>query len=64
MASDTHYYRARAMEERDRAATATDPGIANIHRDLAAKYEALAKAAEGQPPLWRDVDDVPDPRPA
>ena len=64
MASDTAYYRARAIEERDRAATATEPSIANIHRDLAAKYEALAKAAESQPPLWRDLDDVSDAQPA
>lgn len=64
MASDTEYYRARANEERDRAAMATDPSIANVHRDLAAKYEAQAKAAEAQPPLWRDLDDMSDARPA
>lgn len=57
---DTGYYRARAVEERARAAAAAEPYIANIHRDLAGKYEALARETDVQitsRPLW-DWSDV------
>ena len=47
--SDKDYYRARALEERDRAQTANERKIAAIHRDLAKKYEALEKEVERQP---------------
>ena len=42
------YYRARAAEERDRAAQSDRPGIAQIHLDLAEKYDALSREAEHQ----------------
>ncbi|MCL6740582.1 hypothetical protein LZ518_05480 [Sphingomonas sp. RB56-2] len=48
---DSGYYRARAIEERARAAECDDRSIAGIHLELAAKYEALAKVANIQPTL-------------
>ena len=54
--SELEYYRLRAREERERAATSPNPIVAEVHRALADKYEALA----GQPEiraalsrLWR-----------
>lgn len=49
MTSDTNYYSARALEELERAAAASNPGAAAIHRELAAKYAALADEAAVQP---------------
>ena len=46
---DADYYRNRAAEERDRAATADRPAIAEIHLELAQKYERLASEANAQP---------------
>lgn len=46
---DLAYYRQRASEERDRATTATDPSIAEIHMVLAAKYEAIIEQARARP---------------
>lgn len=57
--NDKDYYRARALEERDRAATAHEPSIAAIHRDLADKYEALAKKRGVQPTLRSAWDAMP-----
>lgn len=37
-------YRRRAAEERERAQTARDDLIAQTHRDLAEKYDAVADA--------------------
>jgi hypothetical protein len=48
---DSEYFRARAIEERARAADGGDQTIANIHLDLAEKYEALANITDGQPTL-------------
>lgn len=62
MTTDLDYYGARALEERERAASASEPSIAQIHRDLAVKYEALAKEAEAQPTLrpgWEGSDAQP-----
>lgn len=42
---DIQYFRARAIEERQRAAQVSRDGIAQIHLDLAEKYEALARSA-------------------
>ena len=56
--SDQDYFRARAEEERQRASQATAPNIANIHLELAAKYDELvglhAPTIDG-----RDTDDSP-----
>jgi hypothetical protein len=60
MTTDLDYYRARALEERNRAAAASDPSIANIHLELAAKYEARAKDARAGPTLrpgWGGTSD-------
>ncbi|MEO6580654.1 MAG: hypothetical protein ABIN83_05835 [Sphingomicrobium sp.] len=43
---DRHYFRTRALEERHRASTAPTAEIADIHQQLAAKYEALGEDAE------------------
>ena len=40
------YYRSRAAEERDAAASAPNPAIARTHHDLAAMYDRMAKEAE------------------
>lgn len=64
MTSDVDYYRARAFEERERAATPSDPHIASIHGDLAAKYEALASEADVQPTLQPSWDGISDAQPA
>ena len=53
---DYNYYRARALEERKRAAVSK---WANIHLSLAAKYEALAKKAEVAPTLRSGWDSPP-----
>jgi hypothetical protein len=39
------YYRTRADEERERAASANSESIAQIHLELAEKYDALAREA-------------------
>lgn len=60
MTTDLDYYRARALEERDRAAAASDPSIANIHLELAAKYEERAEEAGAGPSLqpgWGGASD-------
>ena len=36
------YFRARALEERERAAAAADPAIRAVHLDFAGRYEAAA----------------------
>lgn len=64
MTSDVDYYRARAFEERERAVTASNPSIANIHCDLAAKYEALAKQGKTRPTLRPSGDGMSDAQPA
>lgn len=64
MTSDVDYYRARALEERDRAEAASDPTSATIHRDLATKYEALAREADMQPTLRPGWDGMSDAQPA
>lgn len=47
MASDQReYYRSRAAEERDAAASAPNPTLARVHEDLAAMYDRMAKAEE------------------
>ena len=45
--SELQYFRQRAREERERAATAPSPIIAEVHLALAEKYEELiAKPAK------------------
>ena len=47
MASERpEYYRARAVEERNAAASAPNPALARVHDDLAAMYDRMAKEAE------------------
>jgi hypothetical protein len=61
MSSDADYFRARAIEERDCAATASEPNIVGIHLNLAEKYEGLVQEAELQPtirPGWEDTSEA------
>jgi len=39
------YYRARAAEERNAAASAPTPALARVHDDLAAMYDRMASQA-------------------
>ena len=43
--TDSIYYTHRARDERERATKATDPAVANVHTELAERYEALLDAA-------------------
>jgi hypothetical protein len=47
MPHDADYYRARAMEERERAQNADRVYLAAIHRELAQKYDGLADQCDG-----------------
>ena len=47
--SELEYYRQRAREERERAATSSNPIVAEVHRALAEKYVALASQPEIRP---------------
>lgn len=47
--NDHDYYRTRAEEHRSRAEAAEHPKAAQIHLDLAAKYDALAAEAAVTP---------------
>lgn len=40
------YYRSRAAEERDAAASAPNASLARVHDDLAAMYDRMANEAE------------------
>ena len=54
--SELEYYRQRAREERERAQTAADPIVAEVHRALAGRYEELTKQPEirmALSQLWR-----------
>lgn len=47
MASEQReYYLARAVAERDAAASAPNAALARVHDDLAAMYDRMAKDAE------------------
>jgi hypothetical protein len=48
-AQDEEYYRARAIEERQAAADASQTEVALIHEELARLYEALAERPELRP---------------
>ena len=48
-AHDEEYYRARAIEERQAAADATQSEVALIHAELARLYEAMARHPELRP---------------
>ncbi|MCL6741805.1 hypothetical protein LZ518_11770 [Sphingomonas sp. RB56-2] len=61
---DSEYFRARAIEERARAADCDDQSIANIHLDLAEKYETLATMANGQTTFQLDWEGLSDAQPA
>ena len=43
------YYRSRAAEERDAAASAPNASLARVHEDLAAMYDRMAREAEREP---------------
>ena len=46
---DVEYYRRRALEERERAASAENSEAANAHQELARHYEGLVARAEMLP---------------
>lgn len=48
---DQDYYRARAIEERERAGSSERANVREIHEELARLYEALAEQAELRPRL-------------
>lgn len=50
-AEQPEYYRSRAAEERDAAASAPNASLARVHDDLAAMYDRMAKEAEREPAL-------------
>lgn len=45
------YYECRACKARELAAAATDPKIAAIHAEMAARYDALAAETKPRPTL-------------
>ena len=47
MPHDADYYRARAIEERGRAAATDRANVAAIHRELAERLERLAEQCDG-----------------
>jgi hypothetical protein len=48
---DSRYYRDKALSERERATTISDPDLATAHHELARAYEALASTGEARPKL-------------
>lgn len=46
---DIEYYRARAAQEREAAADASQSNVAAIHEELARLYDALAELPELRP---------------
>jgi hypothetical protein len=49
--NDLAYYQSRADEEREKAATASEQAIADIHLALVAKYEALIEQGTSPSPF-------------
>ncbi len=49
--SDTKYYRARAITERELALATDRQNVAEIHKELAKLYQALVDQAELRPTL-------------
>ncbi len=44
--SDSEYYRTRALDARQRAASATHPASVDAHSEMAARYDWLASQSE------------------
>ena len=64
--SELEYYRQRAQEERERAQTATNPIVAEVHRALAERYEGLTRQPEirvALSRLWRSREPCVQARP-
>jgi hypothetical protein len=60
--SELEYFRQRAREERERAAVAPSPIVAEVHQALAEKYEALMKQPDVRVALsllWRSRENSP-----
>lgn len=60
--SELEYFRQRAREERERAATAPNPIVAEVHRALAEKYETLMQQPDlrvALSQLWRSRESSP-----
>lgn len=49
--TDKEYFRSRALDEHARAEAASDPVIAQLHRELAERYERLVVLSRDTPPL-------------
>ena len=60
MTLDLDYYTSRALEELERAAAASSAAAAAIHRELAAKYDAMVREAKGKPMMLPALDDASD----
>ena len=52
----TDYFRMRALEERERAASSDTPSIAAIHQSLAEGYEKLVQLMEMDGSIQPDFD--------
>jgi hypothetical protein len=46
MESDATYFRRRALEERLAAVKADNPNVRRVHRELAARYDDLARGID------------------
>ena len=60
--SELEYFRQRAREERERSATAPNPIVAEVHRALAERYEALMRQPDLRvtlSQLWRSRESSP-----
>lgn len=56
---ETAYFRQRANEERERALTASEPSIADIHLALAARYETLIEQEQARSPVSGGMGTMP-----
>ncbi len=58
---DFDYYRAREQQELALASASTNPAVAGIHRDLAARYAALVRSRSAEVEyLYRGDGQSPD----
>jgi hypothetical protein len=54
---DADYFRTRALEELERAASANAPNVGAIHQELAQKYQILAQLVETGSSALPDSDE-------
>ena len=49
--SDLDYFRRRAAEERQAAASASEPAVRRVHLDLARRYDDALEAEQSRPAI-------------